>query len=1491
MILLLNHPSRDIRSTTLAFYQKNVESDAKFVSEVVSDFYELFQDSSLSGLDHLKIDPRCLVQCCRVLLKSSSKFCDTLCLEELINFLKISHIEILYETDPNLFIDYYCRNCVKTSSISSVESFLQQNEADFVQFVTSSKCNYRVRLNIAKTLAKYFSFFVKPFIEHVVDGMKTEVILIDSLTQDQLIAYLTSQTTQNNESTSPEDTKNKTKKLKDKTPTKQQEDDCLPIQQIVDRFDFYFDLLESLVEFSPLTSSLFLKEVVFIVVPLFTCKLPLPRAAKFFRKINKTMMINEDEYLENDANYVKFVQIASNTIVRLYSEPSFDENLLSIVTKIIDFVHKRTCPPSQGFDEQAARLAYRNRLTAPCFTYIFPLMQYVLLQLDDEIVDNYDRIVRKCLEIIAQHTLLKSQATLILGSPENLKNCQLLPINLMLECIIKFIERGKSLENEDLASRTLKDVVRCVDGQKDEAGYLRVKATSEDISVLLNSLFSSNDTVRESCLVGLDILSYSVLDDVDNCAVREKLVHRIFVAKFDQITSCQELAMNIYDRLGLEISNGLLDTVLYEDIENVKQVFVQPLASAYAFLVEQFLDRFEEVVSNLINFYSSKRDDDGPTKDIFGRKLYKEVVDYHKQRLTVAMIFKLVVKHFPGTPQARKFFDFLIPLALSDTNQEVQQVMLEAGCQLIDLVDEEMHDSVLLISHMFIKSVLLNKKQTYVAFKNVIVLLGKLSKHLVDDRDKINSLIHLLCQSLNCPVSSDVKEAIAACFAELVLYLKPDLSVPLAKNFFANVKAEPDGLEFALAGIVKGLGILSIEELGIFKHFIELVKSSQDSKSREKALRVFEAFSKVMGQLFEPYAATLLPDLLNCFTDSSSSVRSAADETAKSIMAHLSSAGVKVIYPTIVKALGDDNWRKKASAVEFLGSMAYCVPRHLSEFLPIIIPKLKTATIDSHPKVREAAERSLGYIGSVIQNPEIKEIVPVLLAAIQDPSANTNKCLQILLNMKFVHVLDPPSLALIIPVLERAFQTRSTETRKMSSQIVGNMCALTRRADMAPYLTSILKEMKTSLLDPSPNVRSATARALGVMVKGQREITKDLLPWLKDKLISYENPVDRSGAAQGLAEVFGGMGEESLQVFMPEIITVTERTDVAPHIKDGYITLFIHLPVVFKDRFAAYISQVIDSILKALADENELVRETALQAGVCIVNMYADTAIEILLPELEKGIFNESWRIRYCSVQLLGDLLFKIIGVTGKMTTESGHEDDNFGTEESQQALVDSLGVERRNHVLASLYMCRSDIALQVRQASLHVWKVVVSNTPRTLKEILPVLFSILLSTLASDLNEQRQIAAKALGELVHKFGERTLIEIIPIMEEQRKSESAYHRQGVCIGLSEIMANTNKDLIQAFADSLIPTVLESLYDEDPEVRAAASKTFDRLYVTIGSKALDSILSGLIDILDDPELGERSLDGLRHIISLRSKVVLPYLIPKVRLLSLLVQCSN
>merc|ERR1719510_2023047 len=660
--------------------------------------------------------------------------------------------------------------------------------------------------------------------------------------------------------------------------------------------------------------------------------------------------------------------------------------------------------------------------------------------------------------------------------------------------------------------------------------------------------------------------------------------------------------------------------------------------------------------------------------------------------------------------------------------------------------------------------------------------------------------------------------------------------------------------------------------------------AQQDKKNhryREGSLLALSQLCAMLGRLFEPYIIHVLPHLLLCFGDSNQYVREATDECAKAVMSKLSAHGVKLVLPSLLKALEEDQLRTKTGSVELLGAMAFCAPKQLSSCLPSIVPKLIEVLGDSHQKVMTAGVTALKQIGSVIRNPEIQAIVPTLLKALQDPAKRTGICLQTLLDTKFVHFIDAPSLALIMPVVQRAFQDRSTETRKMAAQIIGNMYSLTDQKDLSPYLPGIIPGLKASLLDPVPEVRGVSARALGAMVKGMGEQSfEELLPWLMATLTSETSSVDRSGAAQGLAEVVGGLGEEKMHKLMPEIIQTAERMDIAPHVKDGYIMMFIYMPAVFPDQFKDYIGQAVKPILRALADENEFVRETALKAGQRIVNLYAETAIQMLLPNLEQGLFDDNWRIRYSSVQLLGDLLYKISGVSGKMTTASAGDDDNFGTEQGQKIISRLLGTERRNRVLAGLYMGRSDVALMVRQSALHVWKVIVTNTPKTLREILPTLFNLLLGCLASSNYDKRQVAARTLGDIVRKLGERVLPEIIPILEKGLDSEDKDKRQGVCVGLSEIMTSTSRDMVLTFVDSLVPTVKKALCDDDPSVREAAAKTFDSLHNTVGSRALDDILPAMLEQLSDPELHENTLDSLRQIMAIKSRAVLPYLIPQL-----------
>ncbi|XP_006865512.1 PREDICTED: translational activator GCN1 [Chrysochloris asiatica] len=1144
------------------------------------------------------------------------------------------------------------------------------------------------------------------------------------------------------------------------------------------------------------------------------------------------------------------------------------EELAVAVKRAVSLLHSHTIPSRVGKSEPDAA-----PLSAPAFSLVFPFLKMVLTEMPHHSEEEEERMAQ-ILQILTVHAQLRASPSTLPGRVDE-NGPELLPRVAMLRLLTWVIGTG-SPRLQVLASDSLTTLCASSSGE-DGCAF----AEQEEVGVLLSALQSPCASVRDTALRGLMEL-HMVLPVPDTDEKNGlNLLRRLWVVKFDKEEEIRKLAERLWSSMELDLQPDLC-SLLIDDVIYYEAAVRQAGAEALAQAVARYQWQAAEVMGRLMEIYQEKLYRPPPVLDALGRVISESPPDQWEARCGLALALNKLSEYLDSS-QVKPLFQFFVPDALNDRNPDVRKCMLDAALSTLNTHGKENVNSLLPVFEEFLKDA--PNDASYDAVRqSVVVLMGSLAKHLDKSDPKVKPIVAKLIAALSTP-SQQVQESVASCLPPLVPAIKEDAGAMiqrLMQQLLESDKyAERKGAAYGLAGLVKGLGILSLKQQEMMATLTDAIQDKKNFRRREGALFAFEMLCTMLGKLFEPYVVHVLPHLLLCFGDGNQYVREAADDCAKAVMSNLSAHGVKLVLPSLLAALEEESWRTKAGSVELLGAMAYCAPKQLSSCLPNIVPKLTEVLTDSHVKVQKAGQQALRQIGSVIRNPEILAIAPVLLDALTDPSRKTQKCLQTLLDTKFVHFIDAPSLALIMPIVQRAFQDRSTDTRKMAAQIIGNMYSLTDQKDLAPYLPSVTPGLKASLLDPVPEVRTVSAKALGAMVKGMGESCfEDLLPWLMDTLTYEQSSVDRSGAAQGLAEVMAGLGVEKLEKLMPEIVATASKVDIAPHVRDGYIMMFNYLPITFGDKFTPYVGPIIPCILKALADENEFVRDTALRAGQRVISMYAETAIALLLPQLEQGLFDDLWRIRFSSVQLLGDLLFHISGVTGKMTTETASEDDNFGTAQSNKAIITALGVDRRNRVLAGLYMGRSDTQLVVRQASLHVWKIVVSNTPRTLREILPTLFGLLLGFLASTCADKRTIAARTLGDLVRKLGEKILPEIIPILEEGLRSPKSDERQGVCIGLSEIMKSTSRDAVLYFSESLVPTARKALCDPLEEVREAAAKTFEQLHSTIGHQALEDILPFLLKQLEDEEVSEFALDGLKQVMAIKSRVVLPYLVPKL-----------
>lgn len=988
----------------------------------------------------------------------------------------------------------------------------------------------------------------------------------------------------------------------------------------------------------------------------------------------------------------------------------------------------------------------------------------------------------------------------------------------------------------------------------------------EEVAPALYGVYAKDVHVRMACLNAIKcipaVASRSVPKNVE-------VATSLWIALHDPEKLVAEAAEDIWDRYGHDFGtnySGLFKALSHIDY-NVRLAAAEALAAA----LDENPDTIQESLSTLFSLYIR---DAG-----FG----EDTVDagwLGRQGIALALHSAADVLRTKDLPVV---MTFLISRALGDLNADVRGRMINAG---IIIIDKHGRDNVSLLFPIFENY--LNKKasdeEKYdLVREGVVIFTGALAKHLAKDDPKVHAVVEKLLDVLNTP-SEAVQRAVSFCLSPLMQSKKDDapalVSRLLDQLMNSDKYGERRGAAFGLAGVVKGYGISCLKKYGITAAIRESLADRSSAKHREGAQLAFECFCETLGKLFEPYVIQMLPLLLVSFSDQVVAVREAAECAARSMMSQLSAQGVKLVLPSILKGLEDKAWRTKQSSVQLLGAMAYCAPQQLSQCLPTIVPKLTEVLTDTHPKVQSAGQMALQQVGSVIKNPEISSLVPTLLMGLTDPNEYTKYSLDILLQTTFINSIDAPSLALLVPIVHRGLRERSAETKKKAAQIVGNMCSLvTEPKDMIPYIGLLLPEVKKVLVDPIPEVRSVAARAIGSLIRGMGEENfPDLVPWLFDSLKTDNSNVERSGAAQGLSEVLSALGTGYFEHVLPDIIRNCSHQKAS--VRDGYLTLFKYLPRSLGVQFQNYLQQVLPAILDGLADENESVRDAALGAGHVLVEHYATTSLPLLLPAVEDGIFNDNWRIRQSSVELLGDLLFKVAGTSGKALLEGGSDDEGSSTEAHGRAIIEVLGRDKRNEILAALYMVRTDVSLSVRQAALHVWKTIVANTPKTLKEIMPVLMSTLISSLASSSSERRQVAARALGELVRKLGERVLPLIIPILSQGLKDPNPSRRQGVCIGLSEVMASAVKSQLLSFMDELIPTIRTALCDSMPEVRESAGLAFSTLYKSAGMQAIDEIVPTLLHALEDDETSDTALDGLKQILSVRTTAVLPHILPKL-----------
>ncbi|KAI0426327.1 armadillo-type protein [Xylaria sp. FL1042] len=1103
----------------------------------------------------------------------------------------------------------------------------------------------------------------------------------------------------------------------------------------------------------------------------------------------------------------------------------------------------------ENIEELLTRVLYRLRFAseqrpfdAVSLIYILPLIFAVLRKGGiGEGADEMETQLVLAIEFVSFHTLACSD--------ENIPRAELLTV--LISSMQRYNQHYKILKD------CFSDIVRCV------APNIR----AQEVAVLCEGVTVPQSNVRETVLQAI-----SAEVDLSDIEFSEEL----WIACHDDVDENQELGQEIWEESGFEISEEV-SVKLLPYLESKDAQLRRAAARALAKICKAFPSAVADTLLRLRASYTEFAKPRLPQLDEYGMPRKVDLSDPWEARHGIATAFKELASHLEKS-QIDEFLNFLIESGpLGDQNAMVRSEMLEAALAAIDLHGKALVDKLMKTFERTLSEPDKGSEAADRVNEAVIIMYGALARHLKPGDAKIPGVLERLLATLSTP-SETVQYAVAECLPPLVRtcgdksskYFDQVLGTLLASKYYAAKR----GAAYGLAGLIRGRGISVLREYRILVTLKSATENKKESQQREGAFIAFELLPTILGRLFEPYVIQIVPQLLTGFGDSSADVREACLAAAKACFAKLSSYGVKQILPTLLNGLDDDQWRSKRGACELLGAMAYLDPQQLAQSLPDIIPPLTGVLNDSHKEVRAAGNKSLKRFGDVIENPEVKSLVDILLKALSDPTKYTDDALDALIKVQFVHYLDAPSLALVTRILQRGLGDRSNTKRK-ASQVIGSLAHLTERKDLITHLPVLVSGLKIAAVDPVPTTRATASRALGSLVeKLGEDALPDLIPSLMQTLKSESGAGDRLGSAQALSEVLAGLGTTRLEEILPTILQNVESSKAV--VREGFMSLFVFLPVCFGNSFANYLGKIIPPILTGLTDEIESIRDTALRAGRLLVKNFATRAVDLLLPELERGLADDSYRIRLSSVELVGDLLFNLTGITGNADAE----DEEEKAKEAGASLREVLGVEKRNKILSALYICRCDTAGAVRTAAISVWKALVA-TPRILKELTPTLTQLIIRRLGSSSMEHKVIASNALGELIRRAGDGVLSTLLPTLEEGlQTSTDTNAKQGICLALKELISSASDEALEDHEKTLISVVRTALTDFDEDVREAAAEAFDSLQQIIGKRAVDQVLPYLLSLLRSEDEADNALSALLTLLteSSRSNIILPNLIP-------------
>ena len=336
--------------------------------------------------------------------------------------------------------------------------------------------------------------------------------------------------------------------------------------------------------------------------------------------------------------------------------------------------------------------------------------------------------------------------------------------------------------------------------------------------------------------------------------------------------------------------------------------------------------------------------------------------------------------------------------------------------------------------------------------------------------------------------------------------------------------------------LLKSVGVRGLYTYSVLPRMRKAAANKKDGAARESAMILLGALfermplaqpiSEVVFLVQEP---DLVPVALDALADKGGVVRESAQYALDALFGNLKPEALVVgLLPGLSKYLEKKTgkWQGNVGAFALMGRMAdkakmgrgskeeeqekdvlrELMGRKLAALIPIVeggmhdlkaevCPRLypyTTRTLTRSIQVEKQAAKTMNSLTSLLYNDDVAPRIPLLINAMQKPSAETlQKAILALSQTTFVAEVTSPVLALLTPLLERSLNTPATpqEVLRQTVVVVENLTKLVLDPIEARAFLPKLKPGVQSVKDRAslPEVREIATRAVNVVKKAMGE--------------------------------------------------------------------------------------------------------------------------------------------------------------------------------------------------------------------------------------------------------------------------------------------------------------------------------------------------------------------------------------------------------------------